>query len=182
MNMSINRYPSIAAAAALGIVIGLGGCARTTETTQGSAAADCNPDRGAPRAPAEIRALSNPLEATMENIAAGRALYEVTARPVACAECHGIDGDGQGPLARHLDPAPPNFTCDFYRAVPDGQLFWITREGSGFMRVEEGIVDARRPGRRDRSTAMRPHRYYLTETETWQVISYLRTFHADAQD
>jgi hypothetical protein len=181
--MSTIRNRSIAAAAALGLILALGGCARTTETTAaGSAAAECDPDRGVPRAPAEIRALSNPLEATMENIAAGRALYEVTARPVACAECHGIDGDGQGPLARHLDPAPPNFTCDFYLRVPDGQLFWITREGSGFMRVDEGIVDARRPGRRDRSTAMRPHRYYLTETETWQVITYLRTFHADAQD
>jgi hypothetical protein len=29
---------------------------------------------------------------------------------------------------------------------------------------------------------MRPHRYYLTETETWQVVAYLRTFHADEQD
>lgn len=181
--MSTLRHRITAAAVALGVAVALGGCARTPETPAAAAAgADCDPDRGVPRAPAEIRSLSNPLETTMETIAAGRALYEVTARPVACAECHGIDGDGQGPLARHLEPAPSNFTCEFYNEVPDGQLFWITREGSNFMRTEEGLVDVRRPGRRDRSTAMRPHRYYLTETETWQVVAYLRTFHADEQD
>ena len=27
-------------------------------------------------------------------------------------------------------------------------------------------------------TAMRPHRSYLSETETWQVIAYLCGFHA----
>ncbi len=166
----------------LGLVVWLGGCARTPEGSARAEAVACDPDRGTPTAPVDVRRWSNPLAATPETISAGRSLYREAARPVACAQCHGIDGDGQGPLGRHLDPAPSNFTCDFYRDVSDGQLFWITREGSNFMHEEPGHADLKRPGRRDRMTAMRPHRYSLDETETWQVVAYLRTFHAAADD
>jgi len=181
--MSATQYRLTAAAAALGLAVALGGCARTPETPEtGLAEAACNQDRGTPQAPEEIRKLSNPLAITPETIAAGRRLYEERANPVACAQCHGTEGTGNGPLARHLEPAPSNFTCDFYRDVPDGQLFWITREGSSFMGDEPGLADVERPGRRDRATAMRAHRYYLSEQETWQVVAYLRTFHADQDD
>jgi cytochrome c553 len=178
--MSQTRHAFTATAVALGLVAALGGCARTPESPDaGSLAGACDPDRDTRRAPAEVRALDNPLTITAETLAAGREIYEDTARPVACAQCHGSDGDGRGPLARHLEPKPSNFTCDFYSEVPDGQLFWITREGSDFMSTEEGHADVRRPGRRERVTAMRPHRYYLSETETWQVVAYLRTFQGD---
>ncbi|MEE4638910.1 MAG: cytochrome c [Wenzhouxiangella sp.] len=178
----MNKHLSglISTMALLGLAMALVGCARTPETTNAQfTKADCIPDPAVPQAPPDVRSLSNPLAMTAENLAAGRELYEETARPVACAQCHGVGGDGQGPLARHLDPAPPNLTCDFYRDVPDGQLFWVTREGSNFMTNEPGHTDVRRPGRRDRASAMRPHRYFLSEEETWQVIGYMRTFHSE---
>lgn len=180
--MSEIPYRLWAAVAALGLAMVLGACARTPETPQtGLAGTSCNENRGTPQAPEAIRTLSNPLSATPETIAAGRRLYEESASPVACAQCHGTDGTGSGPLARHLEPAPSNFTCDFYRDVPDGQLFWITRDGSSFMGDEPGFADIQRPGRRDRATAMRAHRYYLSEQDTWKVVAYLRTFHAEEE-
>lgn len=180
--MSKHSYRFTAATVALGLAILVGGCARTTESPEAQqAGSDCVPDPATPQAPAEIRSQSNPLAMTAADLAAGRELYQESARPVACAQCHGVNGDGQGPLARHLEPAPSNFTCDFYADVPDGQLFWITREGSNFMAMEPGHTDVRRPGRRDRPTAMQPHRYFLSEEETWQVIGYLRTFHAEEE-
>lgn len=175
--MSKHLSGLISAMVLLGLAIVLGGCARTPETTNNQfTQADCVPDPATPQAPPDIRSMSNPLAMTAADLAAGRELYEDTARPVACAQCHGASGDGRGPLAHHLDPAPPNLTCDFYREVPDGQLFWITREGSNFMTTEPGHTDVRRPGRR--ASAMRPHRYFLSEEETWQVVGYMRTFHA----
>jgi len=179
--MSEFRHAFSATVGAVAVVAALAGCARTLESADTALLEPaCNPDRGTPQAPAEIRSLDNPLAITADTVASGRELYEEATRPVACADCHGVDGDGQGPLGRHLDPAPSDFTCDFYRDVPDGQLFWITQEGSNFMHVEAGHADVKRPGRRDRrATAMRPHRYHLSETETWQVIAYLRTFHAE---
>ena len=182
--MSTIRHRFILALAALAGALAVTGCARTAEAPgQQSLDAACSEsDRQVPRAPAEIRSLTNPLDATPENIAAGSALYQQDARPVACAQCHGVAGDGRGPLARHLDPEPSNFTCDFYNGVPDGQLFWVTQEGSNFMQVEEGHADVRRPGRRDRVSAMRPHRYYLSDTETWQIVAYLPTPHAENGD
>lgn len=169
---------SIALACVLPLL--LSACARTPEGAIASSMnSDCEPDLSIPQAPADVRMLNNPLQMTEQNLAAGRALYLEEARPVACAQCHGANGDGDGPLARHLNPPPPDLTCDFYRDIPDGQLFWITREGSNFMSNEPGHTDVRRPGRHDRASAMRPHRYFLTEEETWQVIGYMRTFHAE---
>ena len=178
MSESFSRWMVIAPA--LGMVLALSGCARIGESpSAGPEPADCSRAASIPLAPSEIRVLSNPLPLTAENLTAGRILYEESARPLACAQCHGINGDGLGPLARGLDPMPPNFTCDFYRGISDGQLFWITREGSGVRSAPPGHVDVRRPGRRSRVTAMQPHRYSLSEEETWQLIAHLRSFHAD---
>ncbi|MDT8438961.1 MAG: cytochrome c [Wenzhouxiangellaceae bacterium] len=179
MRPFVQRFPLLVAALVAGLVAA--GCARTPDAPDSRAfETACIAERGVPRAPDAIRSQSNPLPITPETIAAGRRLYQETAHPIACAQCHGEDGDGQGPLARHLDPAPADFTCRFFQRVPDGQLFWITREGSGFVQPEPGHTRAevRRPGRRDRTTAMRPHGGILSETEIWQIVAYLRTFHS----
>lgn len=175
-------HRSMAAMVLLGLLLALSGCARpVADPSLKSSVADCVRDPAIPLAPPDIRYLSNPLPMTAENLAAGRRLYEELARPQACVQCHGINGDGLGPLAHRLDPAPPNFTCDFYRDIPDGQLFWITREGSSMRTTSSGHLDVRRPGRASRTTAMQAHRYFLTEEETWQVIAHLRSFHAEVQ-
>lgn len=54
-----------------------------------------------------------------------------TAQPVACVMCHGEQGDGKGLMGAALVPPPRNFTCGMMMGeIPDGQLFWIIKNGS----------------------------------------------------
>ncbi|WP_420812590.1 c-type cytochrome [Nitrosococcus wardiae] len=67
----------------------------------------------------------------------GKQLYLTDAEPVACANCHGVHGDGQGPIGKYLQPPPTNFTCaELMDALPNGQLFWVIKSGSGLVLVD----------------------------------------------
>jgi mono/diheme cytochrome c family protein len=60
-----------------------------------------------------------------------------------------------GPLAGQFDPRPRNFACkETVNGIPDGQLFWIVRNGS--------------PG-----TSM-PDFRGLRDEQIWQIVLYLR--------
>jgi mono/diheme cytochrome c family protein len=114
----------------------------------------CPQPRFTGKAPDEIRTLSNPVAADTVGIAAGRRLYEKDANP-SCRTCHGIKGDGMGPLAAQFDPPPRNFACkETVNGIPDGQLFWIIKNGS--------------PG-----TSM-PDFHALRDEQIWQAVLYLR--------
>jgi len=136
----------------------------------------CSTPRPPTEAPATFRDLQNPLEATAENLALGRQLYNDTARPIPCSQCHGVAGDGQGPLSERLRPRPTAFNCPGARS--DGELFWVISEGSGEFAMRPGQTPPRiqRPGRRPRYTAMRGHGDTLSEREIWALVLYLRTF------
>jgi mono/diheme cytochrome c family protein len=60
-----------------------------------------------PRVPADqmsdARANKNPVDATPENIAKGKALFEGKG---TCFNCHGKNGDGQGEAGKILNPSP----------------------------------------------------------------------------
>jgi mono/diheme cytochrome c family protein len=117
--------------------------------------ADCPQQRSTIKAPDDLYGLSNPQRATAERIALGRKLYEKAANP-ACEVCHGLKGDGNGTLATQFLPRPRNFACaEMLGEIPDGQLFWIIRNGSP-------------------DTAM-PAYKKLTDAQIWQIILYLRT-------
>jgi mono/diheme cytochrome c family protein len=117
-------------------------------------ASQCPQPRFTGKAPEAIYKLSNPLAGNADEIASGRRFYEKDAKP-ACQVCHGIKGDGQGPLAAQFDPPPRNFACaQTVNGIPDGQLFWIIRNGS--------------PG-----TSM-PSFHALRDEQVWQLVSYLR--------
>jgi mono/diheme cytochrome c family protein len=117
-------------------------------------AAQCPQPRFTGKAPEATYSLPNPLHGDAANLAAGRRLYEKDADP-ACHLCHGIKGDGMGPLAQQFDPRPRNFACKAtVNGIPDGQLFWIIRNGS--------------PG-----TSM-PAFGGLREDQVWQIVLYLR--------
>jgi len=118
--------------------------------------------------------IANPLEATRDNIAAGRRLFEADTRPVPCAECHGETGVGDGAIGGYLQPPPTNLTCPEITSAADGMLFRIIRLGPDYLGDAATNRGMKRPGRRGAGTAMRPHRYYLTEEETWQLVLYLR--------
>lgn len=116
----------------------------------------CPQPRYTGQAPAEWYQRVNPLESNRSNRRAGRELYEELSNP-GCTVCHGEDGDGRGRLAGQFDPPPRNFACAAtVEGIPDGQLFWIIKNGS--------------PG-----TAM-PSFAYFDDDEIWQLVIYLRSF------
>ena len=116
-----------------------------------------------PRVPRDqieaARAVTNPLPASEEMIAKGKALYEGKA---FCKVCHGPDGKGLGAdiaPGSLKGPLPRNFTDKKWQAArTDGELFWILKNGS-------------------KGTAMAPFiPLVLTEEEAWQVLQYVRSF------
>ena len=116
----------------------------------------CPQPRFTGTAPEPLYSMENPLAATRANLRAGRRLYRgKVEQGVDCAICHGRKGDGLGPLSGQFEPPPRNFTCEAtVNGVPDGQLFWIIRNGS--------------PG-----TAMPAHES-LSDTAIWQLVLELR--------
>ncbi len=116
-----------------------------------------------PRVPQDqieaARAVTNPLPASEEIIAKGKALFEGKA---FCKICHGPDGKGLGKdiaPGSLKGPLPRNFTDTAWQAVrTDGELFWILKNGS-------------------KGTAMASFvPLVLTEEEAWQVLRYVRSF------
>ena len=116
----------------------------------------CPQPRKTKRAPGKFRKMQNPLPQNAQNLKAGETLFQQTAKPLACMNCHGTQGDGQGPMGAALDPRPRNFTCgETMKDISDGQLFWIIKKGSlgtGMMAFS-GMPD----------------------NQIWQLIQYIRT-------
>jgi mono/diheme cytochrome c family protein len=116
----------------------------------------CVQPRKTAKAPDEFLAKTNPLPASAGTIQAGKALFLKTAQPVACAMCHGEQGDGKGIMGAALVPPPRNFTCSaMMKDIPDGQLFWIIKNGS----PETGMMSFAG----------------LPDEQVWQLIHYTRS-------
>ena len=93
------------------------------------------------------------------NKANGKKLYQKTAKPMACAQCHGKKGDGTGKLgAAFKSPkAPRNFTCKAtMKKVSAGQMFWIIKNGS------------------KNQPAMVAHKKTLKDKQIWDIVKYIR--------
>jgi mono/diheme cytochrome c family protein len=116
----------------------------------------CPQPRQTVKAPAEFLTMTNPLPASPKVLQAGKTLFLENAKPVACAMCHGNQGDGRGFMGAALMPPPRNFTCGkMMKEIPDGQLFWIVKKGSpgtGMMSFDG-----------------------LPDDDVWQVIRYIRS-------
>ncbi len=116
----------------------------------------CPQPRNTKRAPGKFRKMTNPLEASQANIDAGKTLFHETATPLACIQCHGEKGDGNGPMGAALNPHPRNFTCgETMKDISDGQMFWIIKNGS--------------PGTGMMAFTGMPN------NQIWQLIHYIRT-------
>lgn len=117
--------------------------------------ADCPQKRSTPKAPGNASEQKNPLKPTDENLTAGKTLYNHTAKPLACLQCHGVNGNGNGMMARSMEPKPRNFSCKATMSeIPDGQLFWIIKNGS-------------------KGTGMMAYKA-LADEEIWQLILHIR--------
>jgi len=132
------------------------GAPETAAAPGGGQGGACVQPRKTAKAPADFLSKTNPLPASEATIAAGKALFLTSAQPVACAMCHGNAGDGKGFMGAALVPPPRNFTCNaMMKDLPDGQLFWIIKNGS--------------PGTGMMSFAGLP------DESVWQIIHYIRT-------
>ncbi|GJL61608.1 MAG: hypothetical protein NPIRA04_02620 [Nitrospirales bacterium] len=115
----------------------------------------CPQPRNTKRAPETFLTMTTPIPASAETIKAGETLYQETAKPLACKQCHGEKGDGQGPMGAALNPHPRNFTCGkTMKDISDGQMFWIIKNGS------PGTGMMAFPG--------------MPDKQIWQLIHYLR--------
>jgi cytochrome c oxidase cbb3-type subunit 2 len=96
-------------------------------------------------------------------VSEGRGIYGS-----ACASCHGVAGDGLGPTARHMNPAPRDFTSGVFkfRSTPSGAL---PTDQDLFRTVSEGV-----PG-----TWMPAWEKLLSERQRWAVVEYLKTLVPD---
>jgi mono/diheme cytochrome c family protein len=118
---------------------------------------DCVQKRATLPAPYNIYTQANPLKITPQTILAGKKLYKEGAKPFGCIPCHGILGNGKGMTARYMTIKPRDFTCRaMMKDIPDGQLFWIIRNGS-------------------KGTEMMSFKT-LKDDEIWQIVSYIRQF------
>ena len=89
--------------------------------------------------------------------AKGKAIYNKTAKPMACKMCHGDKGDGGGKLGAALKPKPRNFACaETMKKVSAGQMFHIIKNGS-------------------KGTGMVAHKKTLKDKQIWDVVKYIRS-------
>jgi mono/diheme cytochrome c family protein len=72
------------------------------------------------------RALTNPMAG--QNLARGKELFETY-----CYVCHGLTGDGKGPVAPKFQVPMPALTTDKVRGFKDGRIFHIITDGQGVM-------------------------------------------------
>ena len=96
------------------------------------------------------KSLSNPLEATEENIQRGEVLFTRY-----CSHCHGPKGDGQGVLytSKRFPLPPGNLTLEKTVNRPDGEIFHIVTVGYGIMSAHGSQIPA---------------------NDRWKIIHYVR--------
>src|ERR1700675_940118 len=96
----------------------------------------------------EARKVKNPVAATPESIAAGKATFMKT-----CKFCHGEDAKGNGPMAPK-DSHPANLVDDKWdRGSTDGEIFAVVRNGAG------------------PKFEMKPNKT-LSDQDIWNIINY----------
>ena len=91
--------------------------------------------------------LKNPVQFDEFSVQRGKRVWQVN-----CHTCHGIKGEGDGPVGSFL--TVPSLLTDFYtNKVTDGKVFHVIKKGG---------------------SAMPRYGYKLTDKEHWDVVNYLR--------
>jgi mono/diheme cytochrome c family protein len=92
--------------------------------------------------------IGNPLPATPESLARGKALYETH-----CLPCHGAEGHGDGPVGQKFVPQPMNLATDYVQQQSDGQLWYTITYG--------GVV-------------MPFYHDAIAPTDRWNIVNYMK--------
>ena len=101
---------------------------------------------------AEAAKVKNPVATSPESLTAGEAIYRRR-----CSGCHGKDGSG-GPPKEAGEVPPSNFIdADWDHGSTDGEMFHVIRNGVGPKFIMEPWDDR------------------LSETDTWNVVNYIRS-------
>ncbi len=74
--------------------------------------------------PLRAKSLKNPLAATPDVLAHGRAHWADH-----CAPCHGNDGTGDTQIGRNLYPKAPDMRAAATQSLSDGELYYIIQNG-----------------------------------------------------
>jgi len=101
------------------------------------------------------RELSNPYSSTPTTLEQGHRLYETF-----CLVCHGVVGDGDGPIVPRI-PNPPAYSSERVRAMPPGRLFHVITFGSGRMPSYASQIPA---------------------SDRWLIVTYVQTLQARHQE
>ena len=114
-----------------------------------------------PRVPAdklaEVKSIKSTVPASDEKtISIGKAIFSGKG---VCANCHGEDGSGKGPLAKSFDKHPRDFTgtddIGWQKARTDGEIFWAISKGTEY--------------------GMLPYEDMLSMDERWALVAYIRS-------
>jgi DMSO reductase family type II enzyme heme b subunit len=108
-----------------------------------------------------VLAVPSTVGAQAGDAGAGKAVYERK-----CVGCHGEKGDGKGPAAELLRPAPRDFTSGLYKI----------RSTANKVPTDKDIFDVITHGMP--GTSMPPWSV-LPEKDRWNLVAYLKSFAAD---
>jgi len=97
----------------------------------------------------EAAKIANPVASTRESIAAGKRVYQRL-----CTKCHGPEGRGDGEAATGAQPSDLTAATLQYGSS-DGEMFSVLRHGT--------------------SRDMESYAERISETDTWNVINYVKT-------
>jgi mono/diheme cytochrome c family protein len=100
-------------------------------------------------APADARAVKNPVPVTSAGLAEAAKIFKDN-----CVMCHGEKGMGDGETAKTLNRKPANFTDKAMMSQEtDGALFWKMSQGRSPMPSWEDV---------------------FSDTQRWELVNYLR--------
>ena len=102
------------------------------------------------KVPAKYEKMTNPEEASKDNIAIGKSMYSKH-----CKSCHGKEGYGDGPKADDVNGDLGDFSSEEFQSQSDGALYYKSIIGRDDMpEFTKKIPD---------------------EEDRWLVINYMRT-------
>lgn len=96
--------------------------------------------------------MKNPVAASPESIAAGKAAFTKN-----CRFCHGADAKGNGPMAPQGTHPSDLTDAKWDRGSSDGEIFVVIRDGAG------------------PKFDMKGYKGKLADTDIWNVVNYLRS-------
>ena len=100
-------------------------------------------------APAFADTIKNPFAYNDKIMLEGKKIYESM-----CWTCHGLDGKGDGPASKELNPKPADHTSGKIQMQSDGVIFWKISKGRG---------------------PMIPYETSLSKSQRWKLVCYIRT-------